>query len=155
MYLQALHGMEPGSEQAPGPYISASALLAGLKGTVCTETSAWRLQIPAPRVIDSSFAHLSQTVHIRERVVREERPGPQARENQEINRELKRLGFNVTPMAPEELIYREGRTTCDSCYVVGSRCHRSEHMLISVGSKICEAAPSLESRHPEINNRYR
>ncbi len=126
MYLQALHAMEPGSEQAPGPYISASALLAALKGTVFTETSAWRLQIPAPRIIDSSFGHLSQTVHIRERVVREERPGPQAREAQEINRELKRLGFNVTPVVPEELIYGEGRTSCDSCYVVRSRFHRGQ-----------------------------
>ncbi|KAL8907649.1 MAG: hypothetical protein Q9207_001301 [Kuettlingeria erythrocarpa] len=124
-YLQALHPMEPGSEQALGPYVSASALLAALKGTVSTETSGWRLRIPAPRIIEFSFGHLSQTVHIRERVIREKRPGPQAREAQEINRELKNLGLNVTPTVPEELRHGEGRTTCDACYVVGSRCHRS------------------------------
>lgn len=146
IYLQALHPMEPGSEQAPDPYTSASALLAALKGTVFAETSAWRLRIPAPRIIDSSFSHLSQSIHIRERVVRVKRLEPQARENQEINRELKTLGFNVTSTVPEELRHGEGRTTCDTCYVVGSRCHRSEHMLTFAGSKICEAAPSLGSK---------
>lgn len=135
-YLQHSESKEFEPEPAPGPYRDASALLALLNGQAYLK-SAWRTQIPDVRIVDISFDHLSQKILVQECPERETHE-PTKRAARGIISELVHKGFNVTCIAPTKIKDGEGRTMCDSCYVVCQCCHQAEYVLTFFEAKIAD-----------------
>lgn len=135
-YLQELESKELESQPASGPYRNASALLALLKGQTYPKSDR-RTQIHDVRIVDISFDHLSQKINVQECPERETHE-PQELTIKDIERELVYRGFKFTAKVFKAIRDGEGRTMCDSCYVVCQCCHESEYVLTFFEAKIAD-----------------